>query len=76
MSLRLVLSSLIILPTITLGTHANNAQIDKPRMFNASTQAKSTQEHLEEALEEQVLDFFIALFTLSLCQIMQIYCIT
>lgn len=57
MSFRLVLyhciSSVIIVPIITLGTHASNAQIDKPRMFNESTQAKSTQEHPGEALEEQ-----------------------
>lgn len=64
MSFRLVLyhciSSVIIVPIITLGTHASNAQIDKLKMFNQSTQAKFTQEHMEEALEEQVLDFFIA----------------
>ncbi|XP_057219468.1 zinc transporter ZIP10 isoform X2 [Triplophysa rosa] len=57
MSFRLALyhciSSVIIVTVITLGTHANNAQNDKPRMLNISAQAKSTQEHLEEALEEQ-----------------------
>lgn len=69
MSVRLVLynfiSSVIIVPIITLGTHANNTQTDNPRMLNISAQAKSAQEHLEEALEEQVLDFLIALFIFS-----------
>ncbi|KAA0707259.1 Zinc transporter ZIP10 [Triplophysa tibetana] len=57
MSVRLVLynfiSSVIIVPIITLGTHANNTLTDNPRMLNISAQAKSAQEHLEEALEEQ-----------------------
>lgn len=74
MSFKLVLYciSFVIITPIILGTHANNDQIHKPRMLNKSAQAKSTQEHLEEAFEEQVRDWFISSF---LCKIIYVYLI-
>ncbi|XP_055044688.2 zinc transporter ZIP5 [Misgurnus anguillicaudatus] len=51
--LELYCISFVIIAPIILGTHANNGHIHKPRMLNQSAQAKSTQEHLEEAFEEQ-----------------------
>ncbi len=43
--------SVMIPAILVLATHV---QVDKLRKSNESTQVKSTQEHLEEAFEEQV----------------------
>lgn len=49
--------SVMIPPILILATHA---QVDKVKTLNESTQVKSTEEHLEEAFEEQVrLDDYI-----------------
>ncbi|XP_051961253.1 zinc transporter ZIP10 isoform X1 [Xyrauchen texanus] len=57
LSFKLVLyhymSYVIILPNLTLAYHAQQALAGSLSMFNGSSQVKSTQEHLEEAFEEQ-----------------------